>query len=254
MEIRLYLICFRTEALVASHLPPEQFGNYMAVGTQKRNRGNVLFLEIDPTLRSPELNLQHLEARCVPHEDGSPRRSKYMSVYRVIEHLPLSALGKLYLTSRDGRVLGLDGMMNSQFSGDNKIHMYAELCPLTPRVVSRLNPAEFTLLLTSLENAVRVPRIFFADTKIDRDSQGHLSQSLPYADREHIEDCLNELEANPQKASKTVDRNPSLQGFFNTIDSGFYVGDPTGTRHYAFPDQQSLERDHYNWWRSASLS
>jgi len=47
MNIRFYILCYRTEALVASHLPPEEFGRYMAVGTNKNTRGNVLFLEID---------------------------------------------------------------------------------------------------------------------------------------------------------------------------------------------------------------
>ena len=48
MKTHLYMLCYRFEALVASHLEPEAFGRYMAVGTQKNARGNVLFFEIDP--------------------------------------------------------------------------------------------------------------------------------------------------------------------------------------------------------------
>ena len=108
MKIHLYMLCYRFEALVASHLEPEAFGRYMAVGTQKNARGNVLFFEIDPALKSDYFKLDDLEHRCVPHVDGSPKRSKYISVYRVLEHLDLSALGKLYLCTADGRVMSLD--------------------------------------------------------------------------------------------------------------------------------------------------
>ena len=46
MKIHLYMLCYRFEALVASHLDPEAFGRYMSVGTQKNTKGNVLFLEV----------------------------------------------------------------------------------------------------------------------------------------------------------------------------------------------------------------
>jgi hypothetical protein len=34
------------EALIASGLEPEKFGNYLAVGTQKRSRGQAVFLSL----------------------------------------------------------------------------------------------------------------------------------------------------------------------------------------------------------------
>ena len=110
MKIRYYMVCSRFEALIASHLEPEAFGTYMAVGTKKLASGHVAFFEIDPgfpkfTDRFP---VDDIEQRCVPHEDGSPKRSKYISVYRVMEFLPLPVYGPLYLTTPDGRVLRLD--------------------------------------------------------------------------------------------------------------------------------------------------
>jgi len=36
------------------------------------------------------------------------KRSIYISVYRVLEHMSLNAIQKLYLVTQDGRVLGLD--------------------------------------------------------------------------------------------------------------------------------------------------
>ena len=111
MQIRYYMVCSRFEALIASHLEPEAFGTYMAVGTKKLASGHVAFFEIDPEFArlTDHFQVDDIEQRCVPHEDGSPKRSKYISVYRVMEFLPLPVYGALYLTTPDGRVLKLDG-------------------------------------------------------------------------------------------------------------------------------------------------
>lgn len=42
MKRYLYLSLL-PEALIASMLPPEEFGNYLAVGTKKRTRGQAIF-------------------------------------------------------------------------------------------------------------------------------------------------------------------------------------------------------------------
>ncbi|QDV65242.1 hypothetical protein [Crateriforma conspicua] len=253
MDIHLYLMCYRHEALVASHLSAEEFGAYMAVGTRKKTFGNVVFFELDPSFRSSELNLEQLEERCVPHSSGQPRRSKYMSVYRVMEHVPLEAYGQLHLTTRDGRVLSLDSQDYQAPASRSEAFMYAELCPLTPRIVTKLDPLEFTKKITDSANPVSVPRIFFAETQVARDSDGRLAGYLPYNNPAHIEDCLDEITNKPAKFAKTVDRDPPLTAFYRTIASGFYVGDSTGIKQYAYPSVDELEEKHHKWWRSATM-
>ena len=60
MRLHLYMLCYRFEALVASHLEPEAFGLYMAVGTRKNTKGNVMFFEIDPNMKSSYFDLSIL--------------------------------------------------------------------------------------------------------------------------------------------------------------------------------------------------
>jgi len=254
MQIHLYMLCNRCEALVASHLEPEAFGRYMAVGTQKNTRGNVLFFEIDrAALRGGFFRLDDIEQRCVPHPDGSPKRSKYISIYRVLEHIDLGAFGPLYLVTADGRVLALqaDGYTAKEEPG---VNLYDELCPVSPMVVSALAPSKFATFLTDPANPISVPRIFFADMLLDRDETGRLAGYLPYADPMHIIDCVKELEQGSGKPSKTVSRSPRVHGFFRTIRRGFFIGDQTGIRHYPFPDRRELEVNHAKWWRSATES
>ncbi len=251
MQIRYYMLCYRSEALVASHLDPEAFGRYMAVGTRKLARGNVLFFEIDPQLKSPYFKLDDIAQRCVPHSDGSPKRSKYISVYRVLEHLPLGVFGKLYLGTVDGRVLELEPAEPDQASLAGGPNLYQELCPLTPLVVSALSPVKFCQFMVDTQNPVSVPRIFFADLILDMDESGNLAGYLPYSEPAHLLECIAELKAGSDKPNKTVSRNPSMLAFFRTLRRGFYLGDATGVKHYKFPDRRILEIEHARWWRSA---
>jgi len=107
MTIHLYLSMV-PEALIASMLAPEEFGIYYAVGSEKKSRGQAIFFEIDPTYRHEDLPIEEGIQRCVPHEDGSPKRSVYISVYRALEKTSLDAIQQLHLVTQDGRVLGLD--------------------------------------------------------------------------------------------------------------------------------------------------
>jgi hypothetical protein len=254
VDIHYYMLCYRYEALAASHLDAESFGRYMATGAQKNARGNVLFFEIDRNLESTYFRLENIEERCKPHLNGAPKRSKYISIYRVLEHLELPAFGKLYLTTADGRILALESSSYDVASDTAGPKLYDELCPVSPMVVSTLGPAAFSHFMTDPKNPVSVPRIFFADMLMDRDDTGALAGYLPYSDPVHIVDCIKELESNPDKPTKTVSRVSRFHSFFRTVGRGFYLGDQKGIKFYRFPDRRELEVEHARWWRSASES
>lgn len=253
MKTHLYFLCYQTESLVASHLDPDAFGAYMAVGTRKHTSGNLLFFEVDPAESVKTMPVvAKVEELCVPHPDGAPRRSKYLAIYRVLERLPLAALGKLYLVTRDGRVMGLEGKPYEENREERGPNLYTELCPVTPRVVSFLPPARFVRFITDQTNPVSVPRIFFADSLLDREHDGRLAGYLPYTNPDHIIDCINDV-AVAEKGAKTVERNPKLIAFYRTIRRGFFVGDQSGVKIYAYPSPDELDDKHHIWWRSASL-
>jgi hypothetical protein len=253
MMIHYYMLCYRYEALVASQLDPEAFGRYMAVGTQKNTKGNVLFFEINPNLKSDYFRLNDIEKRCVPHSDGSPKRSKYISIYRVLEHLQLEDFRKLYLVTADGRVLSLEPSDYDATHEDAGPNLYQELCPTSPMVVSAFPPAAFIRFLMDATNPLRLPRLLFADLLIDRDESGRLAGYLPYAEPIHIKDCIDEL-GHEVKKTKTVTRTPHLHGFFRSIRRGFFLGDAQQLKFYRFPERRVLEVEHARWWRSASES
>ena len=96
------------EALIASMLPPEEFGQYYATGHKFKSKGQAVFFEVDPSYRHEYFDIEGAFAKCLAKPDGSPKNSVYVSMYRVMEHLTMSSLGKLYLTTANGATLGIN--------------------------------------------------------------------------------------------------------------------------------------------------
>lgn len=251
MSTHLYLSLI-PESLIASELPPEEFGSYYAVGTKKRSRGQAVFFEVEP-FESDYFPWEVIQSHCVPHADGRPKRSVYLSIYRALEHVPVAKLKKLYLVTEDGRVLGLD---SAPYVPDQqtRFHLYQEFCPVTPRVVSRLNPAEFVKSITDRSQSVSVDRIVFCELKLDglaQDPEAQVDEDIPYPNLGHLRDCLRELLIKPSKANKSVNRAMTEELLFRTIRSGFFVGDQQEMKYFPMPPKSKLEREYFEWWRSA---
>ena len=73
-EVHLYLSLI-PQALVASMLPPEDFGRYYATGTRVHVQGEAIFFELDPAFRSGDFPFHILEEKCVPGPSGEPKKS-----------------------------------------------------------------------------------------------------------------------------------------------------------------------------------
>jgi hypothetical protein len=250
MKKYVYLL-LTPEALIASHLAPGEFGNYLAVGTKKRLRGQALFIETDPA-QIDGLPVDHMEKRLVPYKDGEPKRSLYLSIYRVLEQIPVDAMKNLYLVTDDGKVLELEPG-NYTTRKEEIVFLYQQFNPVTTRVASKLSPPEFISFLTDTSKPVSAPRIFLAELKLNklaRDPEAPI-HDLPYPNPDHLRECLVRLTASEERLTKTVIRQFRGDLSYRTVKSGFFVGDQTGIIHYPFPSAQTLESKYYSWWRSA---
>ena len=137
------------EALIASMLPPKEFGDYMATGTKKRNVSQAIFFEIDLEMVKDHIDMDYVNSRCVRKPDGSPKSSVYLSTYRVLEMIPLKSLKSLYVTTETGVVLELKrAEYDKAKETKNALHLFQELCPVSPRVASSYTPSEFLTSLT----------------------------------------------------------------------------------------------------------
>lgn len=239
------------ESLVASHLPPAEFGNYLAVGTKKRLRGQAIFFELEPS-KMKQLPEKYLNQKLVPYADGEPKRSVYLSIYRVLERTPLEAMRSLYLVTDDGKVLELKSI---PFALDKQdiAHLYQQFNPICTRVASKLSPPEFIGFLTDPEKPVSAPSIFFVELKLNKLARYPEApiHDLPYPNPDHLRECLSTLMLSEHRLTKTVIRQFKGELSYRTIKTGFFVGNQEDYLYYAFPSMDELEGIYYSWWRSA---
>jgi hypothetical protein len=251
----LYL-SFTPEALIFSMLPPQPFGKYLAIGDKKQSSSHAIFLEVDSDIEIDGMKIDQTRERCVSHSDGTPRHSAYVSIYRVLERVPLSALGDLHLVTKDGLVLTLE---KSEYhaSNDQRRFLYQEICPVSPRVVSNLEPRDFCNYVTNEENPLYMPKIAFADMNLGElaeDPENGRVDNLPYPSIDHLRTCLSSLDTEAAKKTKIERRGMRPDIIFYMVQNGFYIGNQKGFLYYQMPSEDSLLSEHRRWWNSAAKS
>ena len=254
MTIHLYL-SLAPEALIASMLPPDAFGEYYAVGEHKKQHGQAMFAELDPDFRHPFFRIDEGIARCVPHEDGAPKKSVYISTYRVLEHVPLSSLRDFYLVTAYGAVLPLERSAYED-PGTEKLHLYQEITPINPLVVSTLDPQGFYSFITQDPDAmIHLPAIAFVELRL-----GHLAHNpefgavndLPYPYIHQLRECLIEVQHKDATHTKMVNRVEPPDFPYRTIKNGIFIGNSQELAYFGLPPIEDLRSKHYRWWRSAN--
>ena len=258
MSIHYYLTVFPMEALIASELEAVQFGTYMAVGARKGSAEQLMFMKIKGDFTGP-FDWESARKSCVSHPDGQPKHSLYLSIYRVLENIPVEAMGQLYLITRDGRTLQLDRQEYKTPANWPGFALYKELCPVTPLVASKLNPKDFGEYMTNPDNKTSVPTLMFSDIKIIRDldnleNSGNIGNVY---DRhpEHLKSCIDEIRSETKngKINKIVDRTYGTRFSYQLIDNGIYVSKGKTIIRYPMPDIETLKKNHYDWGKSADI-
>lgn len=256
MDIHFYLSVFPTEALIASQLDPKQFGTYMATGSKKGAAEKIIFCELESGFDGP-FDWEYAREKCVPHSYGDPKHSVYLSVYRVLEFVPISAMGSMYLATRDGRTLELTQQEYTPPDDAGRGYfVYHELCPVTPVIVSRLAPREFAANLTDEHNKVSMPKVVFTDLKVidfdHPDRTGNIGtiyeQKVP-----HMLECIAAVTSDETKTNKTLTRTHIESFSFQAIDHALYTSDGETIVMYPMPTLEELKEIDYDWGRSALI-
>jgi hypothetical protein len=254
MNTRYYLSIFPTESLVASNLGPKEYGAYMATGAKNGSYERIMFIEVEGDF-GDYFDWETAHKRCVPHKDGRLKNSVWLSVYRVLEHVPLSKMKGLYLTTPDGRTLELQ---KTQFTEEKHgdYYVYNELCPINPLVVSKLNPLEFAAYMTNPKNKIAVPKVAFADLKTinleNPTDTGNIGRTYD-RNLNHFKSCVKQLLELPDKQNKNVERSHVEDFSYSIINRGIYLGDGKDLLMYPMLSLEDLRQNHYDWARSALI-
>ncbi|MEN8115886.1 MAG: hypothetical protein ABFS16_02845 [Bacteroidota bacterium] len=248
---KYYYLLVTPESLIASHLSPYEFGNYLCVGTKKRTRSQNIYFKLDPN-KMKDLPERYIANHLIPYPDGEPKRSVFFSIYRVIENTPLAALKSLYLATDDGKVLELQSSEYTEIESD-ETHLYQQFNPITTRVASKLLPNEFISFLTDTSKPVSTPKLMFTElllNELAHDPNAPI-HNLPYPNPDHLRDCLIKLNNTKGRLTKTVLRFMQGDLSYRTIKNGFFIGEQDRYLYYPFPSVEELEAKHFSWWRSA---
>ncbi len=253
MAVHIYF-SLMPEALVASMLPPAEFGQYYATGRRYKTRGQAVFVEIDPGFRHEYFPIDEAIERCVPHPDGQPRKSIYISAYRVLEHLPLSVMGDLHLVTAYGQTLPLKRADRDEVQGPGPYHLYQDLAPVNSLVASLLKPRAFyDTVVNRPRKLIRFPALAFVELDLGElagnPENGNLDE-LPYPYVHHLRDTL--LELNSEKENKLVVRLQASDFLYRMVSGGFYIGNGEELACFPMPSPAELQRDHSHWWRTAN--
>jgi len=253
----LYAILFPSTALVGSQLGPEDFGKHFISGSSKYYAGKLIFVEVDPAYRHPFLKIEEMLKALTPHEDGSPRSTKYVSTYRVLEHLDYDALRDLYITTPEGYTLAIQPGPQGPERQSGLIRAYAEINPVSMMLLSDLSFSEFGKFITAPHSRVGAPIMLFTQVEMDPDefleefeNNPLLPSPIPDIHPSVLKKSILELRQFKDKHTKGLSpASPLGKISFKNLRHGFMFSSQEKCKFYPMPDLKQIERTNYKFWK-----
>ena len=254
---RMYVILHPTSALIGSQYTPEQLARHYTVGPTRHYRGKVIFAEVDPGFRNTYFQIEPALASMKPHEDGRPKATKFISCYRVIEHVDLSAIANLYLATEEGHCLELEAR---PWPGAEPAResIYAEITPLRFLVLSTLDFVEFGTFVTDPATPIGAPSFFY--TEIDLNVAEFLAEyehnpfmQPPIAGLHPaiLRDAVTELRTVGYKSNKGLSLRSNMDNFsYKQIRRGFMFATQKEQKFYPMPPLAEIEKRNLRFWKS----
>lgn len=256
-EKHLYMIVFPINALVASQLEPDKFGEHYTTGSAKHFSGKVIFAEIDINFRHPEIEIDRYLSLTVPHDDGTPKRTKFISSYNVLEKVDLNSIKKLFLVTTNGKVLPIEPEPYTAYNEPGLIRIYQEICPLETLVASTKDQRDFGKFITTQTKSKGAPKICFTQIEFNIDQFLEMNKNkeifhieLPGVNPYRFYDCITEIKEIPEKLTKTISLGSLLRDIsFKFLRHGFWFAAGDDLKFFPMPSINELENKYYYWWK-----
>ncbi|MHC1736762.1 MAG: hypothetical protein AB9882_01980 [Ignavibacteriaceae bacterium] len=253
----LYMIVFPINALVASQLNPHQFAEHYTVGSAKHYRGKVIFAEIDIKFRDAYFEIDNYLAQTVPHENGQPKKTKFISSYAVLEHMDLKAIKNLFLVTPNGKALKIKPTKYTARNEPGMVRVYQEIAPLTNLVASTLDQRSFGKFITTGTKSKGCPKLFFTQYELNvteflkhNQNRDLLHSPIPDSNPRRLFEFLLELKENPEKKTKTISLSSTLlEASYLLIRHGFWFAYGEEMVFFPMPTLKQLENEYYDWWK-----
>ncbi|MCK5077229.1 MAG: hypothetical protein KAR38_12685 [Calditrichia bacterium] len=251
----LYMVLYPNEALIASELSPAEFGMHYAVGSPRHFIGKTVFAEIDIDFRDEYFHIDDMLKETKSNIPGEPKKTKFISSYRVLEHMDLKAIQKLHLVTVDGQVLDIAPQKEYKTEyEDDRIRIYQEICPIHLLVGANLTPPEFGNYVVNEYTSKGAPKLFFTKMNIDVKhiiNENIIVSPITNINPGHLKDCFQELKNKPDKKTKTISLASSFYNMsYAKIKQGFWIVEEDNFLFFPFPSPEELEEKNYDFYRS----
>jgi hypothetical protein len=257
----LYLVVHPNHSLVASQLDPERFIRHYVRESARYFEGKLVFVELDPEFRHPYFDIEAAYAQLKPHEDGSPKATKFVSSYRVLEHVDFSAMGKLYVCDASGGFVALESAAPPQPGGE-ELRVILEIDPVAFIVLTRLGLVEYAPFATDPANSKGAPRMLYTELDLSVDDFIRETEESPYVTSffpgihpDRLRAAIRELRRSPSKAVKGIALHCPFDRISYKLLRGGFVFAGAGTsrelvKYYPLLSLDEVEKRHYKFWKS----
>jgi hypothetical protein len=260
----LYLVVHPNHSLVASQLDAERFIKHYMRESAHYFEGKLVFVELDRDFRDPYFDVEGAYAQLKPHEDGTPKATKFISSYRVLEHVSLEAMGKLYICDASGGYVALEPAPEGTPDGAaiapsvDELRVILEVDPVKFIVLTRLGLTEYARFATDPANSKGAPRILYTQLDLSVDDFIRETEESPYITSffpgihpERLRAAIRELRRSPSKDVKGLSLYCPLDRIsYKLLRGGFVFASPERVRFYPLLSLDEVERMYYKFWKS----
>jgi hypothetical protein len=259
-ERHLYLVAHPTHSLIASQLAPELFIRHFIRESARYFEGKLLFVELDPGFRHPYFDIDVAYEGLVPHEDGRPKATKFVSSYRVLEHLDLAAMGRLYLCDESGGFVVLESAPagTEPPSGGDELRVILEIDPVKFIVLTRLGLGEYSSFATDPSNTKGAPKMLYTELDLSVDDFMREAEESPYVSTffpgihpDRLRATILELRRSPSKSVKGISLScPFDRVSYKLLRNGFVFASRDRVKYYPLLPLDEVERRYYKFWKN----
>lgn len=257
-EKRMYMVLYPNQTLIASQYDPEMFARHYTSGSSRHYSGKVIFAEVDVDYRNNFLDIESILDNLTPHKDGRPKATKFIASYRVLEHVELPAIGRLYLSTEEGHCIGIDKGGGCKEHEEGFIRVYAEIAPMHMLVMSRLTPPNFGRYITDPNNRKSAPAQFYTQLDINLVEFIEEFEKNPFKPSpiksihpSTIRDGFHELMSLPNKRTKGMALDSSMDNIsYRLLRNGFTFASMGECMFYPIPSHSEIESTNFKFWRT----
>lgn len=257
-DSHLYQILSPNPALVASQLEPHSFAKHYTSGSTRYHSGKIVFAEIDLRFRHPFFKIDDGLAALVPHRDGRPKATRFISSYRVLEHIDLSAIQRLYLTSAEGFAITLEPAPYEKEHQAGYLRIFVEITPLKMLVLSRCNFPEFGHQITDPNFSKSAPKQFYTQVELNiddflKDFEERPTMHSPIGGLHpgKLRDAILEMRTRPEKLGKGLSLASMFDNIsYRTIRHGFMFASQNETKYFPMPSDEEIKEMNPRFWRT----